>query len=96
MIAPEVVSGKLKIVLAEYENASLPVHVVYQEGRKAVNPDSTLENWGKQIFTGRYRLGILRLTQQRKWLDTTNHKEVPLFDILMVDSGLMNLIAPLI
>jgi DNA-binding transcriptional LysR family regulator len=35
MIAPEVVSGKLKIVLAEYENASLPVHVVYQEGRKA-------------------------------------------------------------
>ncbi|MGZ4957041.1 MAG: LysR substrate-binding domain-containing protein, partial [Methylobacter sp.] len=35
MIAPEVVSGKLKIVLADYENASLPVHVVYQEGRKA-------------------------------------------------------------
>jgi DNA-binding transcriptional LysR family regulator len=35
MIAPEVVSGRLKIVLADYENASLPVHVVYQEGRKA-------------------------------------------------------------
>jgi DNA-binding transcriptional LysR family regulator len=35
MITPEVVSGKLKIVLAEYENAAMPVHVVYQEGRKA-------------------------------------------------------------
>ena len=35
MIAPEVVSGRLKIVLADYENVSLPVHVVYQEGRKA-------------------------------------------------------------
>jgi DNA-binding transcriptional LysR family regulator len=35
MIAPELVSGKLKIVLADYENPSLPVHVVYQEGRKA-------------------------------------------------------------
>ena len=35
MIALEVASGKLKIVLAEYENVSLPVHVVYQEGRKA-------------------------------------------------------------
>jgi DNA-binding transcriptional LysR family regulator len=35
MITQEVVSGKLKIVLADYENASLPVHVVYQEGRKA-------------------------------------------------------------
>ena len=28
MIAQEVASGKLKIVLADYENASLPVHVV--------------------------------------------------------------------
>ena len=35
MITPEVLSGKLKIVLAEYENAAMPVHVVYQEGRKA-------------------------------------------------------------
>ena len=35
MVASEVASGRLKIVLAEYENASLPVHVVYQEGRKA-------------------------------------------------------------
>jgi len=34
-IAPEVMSGKLKIVLADFENAPLPVHVVYQEGRKA-------------------------------------------------------------
>jgi len=35
MIVPEVLSGKLKIVLADYENPPLPVHVVYQEGRKA-------------------------------------------------------------
>jgi DNA-binding transcriptional LysR family regulator len=35
MIVPEVMSGKLKIVLADYENPPLPVHVVYQEGRKA-------------------------------------------------------------
>lgn len=35
MIAPEVKAGTLKIVLAGYETAPLPVHVVYQEGRKA-------------------------------------------------------------
>ena len=35
MITAELASGKLKIVLADYENPSLPVHVVYQEGRKA-------------------------------------------------------------
>lgn len=35
MVAQEVKSGSLKIVLADYENAPLPVHVVYQEGRKA-------------------------------------------------------------
>lgn len=35
MIVPEVKSGKLEIVLADYENPPLPIHVVYQEGRKA-------------------------------------------------------------
>lgn len=35
MIVPELMSGKLRIVLADYENPPLPVHVVYQEGRKA-------------------------------------------------------------
>ena len=35
MVASELALGKLKIVLADYENPSLPVHVVYQEGRKA-------------------------------------------------------------
>lgn len=35
MVVPEIMSGKLKVVLAEYENPALPVHVVYQEGRKA-------------------------------------------------------------
>jgi DNA-binding transcriptional LysR family regulator len=35
MIAPELKTGRLKIVLADYETAPLPIHVVYQEGRKA-------------------------------------------------------------
>jgi len=35
MIAPEVRSGRLNILLADYENSPLPVHVIYQEGRKA-------------------------------------------------------------
>lgn len=34
-IAPELVSGKLKIVLSEYEHAPLPVHIVHREGRLA-------------------------------------------------------------
>jgi len=35
MIAPELNAGQLKIVLADHETAPLPIHVVYQEGRKA-------------------------------------------------------------
>lgn len=35
MIVPELMSGTLRIVLTDYENPPLPVHVVYQEGRKA-------------------------------------------------------------
>ena len=35
MIAPELKSGHLQIVLADYEPAPLPIHIVYQEGRKA-------------------------------------------------------------
>ena len=35
MIASELRAGRLRIVLAEYETAPLPIHVVYQEGRKA-------------------------------------------------------------
>ncbi len=35
MIAPELKSGQLQIVLAGYEPAPLPIHIVYQEGRKA-------------------------------------------------------------
>jgi DNA-binding transcriptional LysR family regulator len=35
MIAPELNSGRLKRVLAEYEPEPLPIHVIYQEGRKA-------------------------------------------------------------
>jgi DNA-binding transcriptional LysR family regulator len=34
-IAPEIQTGRLKIVLADYETTPMPVHVVYQEGRKA-------------------------------------------------------------
>jgi DNA-binding transcriptional LysR family regulator len=35
MIAPDLKAGRLRIVLADYEPAPLPIHVVYQEGRKA-------------------------------------------------------------
>ena len=35
MIAPELKSDQLQIVLADYETAPLPIHIVYQEGRKA-------------------------------------------------------------
>lgn len=35
MIAPEVQTEQLQIVLADYEPAPLPIHIVYQEGRKA-------------------------------------------------------------
>jgi DNA-binding transcriptional LysR family regulator len=35
MVAPELTAGRLKIVLADYETAPSPIHVVYQEGRKA-------------------------------------------------------------
>ena len=35
MIAPELKSGHLQIVLADSEPAPLPIHIVYQEGRKA-------------------------------------------------------------
>lgn len=32
-IAPELASGQLKIVLAEFENAPIPVHILHREGR---------------------------------------------------------------
>ncbi|WP_230534269.1 LysR family transcriptional regulator [Microvirga roseola] len=35
MVAPELASGRLKIVLAEYEPASVPIHLVHREGRQA-------------------------------------------------------------
>jgi DNA-binding transcriptional LysR family regulator len=35
MIAPDLRAGRLQIVLADHETAPLPIHVVYQEGRKA-------------------------------------------------------------
>lgn len=35
MIAPELKAGQLQIVLADHEPTPLPIHVVYQEGRKA-------------------------------------------------------------
>lgn len=35
MIAPELKTGALRIVLADYESEPLPIHVVYQEGRRA-------------------------------------------------------------
>ena len=34
-IAPEIKAGRLKIILADFEAPAMPVHVVYQEGRKA-------------------------------------------------------------
>jgi DNA-binding transcriptional LysR family regulator len=33
--APHVAAGELKIILADYEPASLPIHVVHSEGRQA-------------------------------------------------------------
>ena len=35
-IAPELVEGKLKIILSEYELKPLPVHIVHSEGRYAI------------------------------------------------------------
>lgn len=35
MIAPELREGRLRIVLADHETPPLPIHVVFQEGRKA-------------------------------------------------------------
>ncbi|MBO1909240.1 hypothetical protein KHP60_24035 [Microvirga sp. 3-52] len=35
MVAPELAAGRLKIVLAEYEPASVPIHLVHREGRRA-------------------------------------------------------------
>lgn len=35
MVAPELVSGRLKIVLAEYEPAPIPIQLVHREGRQA-------------------------------------------------------------
>lgn len=35
MIAPDLRAGRLQIVLADHETTPLPIHVVYQEGRKA-------------------------------------------------------------
>lgn len=32
-IAPELASGQLRIVLAEFENAPIPVHILHREGR---------------------------------------------------------------
>jgi DNA-binding transcriptional LysR family regulator len=34
-IAPQLASGELKIVLSEYENKALPIHIVHREGRHA-------------------------------------------------------------
>jgi DNA-binding transcriptional LysR family regulator len=34
-IAPQLASGELKIVLGEYENKALPIHIVHREGRHA-------------------------------------------------------------
>lgn len=34
-VAPEVEAGKLEIVLSEFETEPLPIHIVYQEGKKA-------------------------------------------------------------
>jgi DNA-binding transcriptional LysR family regulator len=34
-VAQEIKSGYLKVVLSDYETESIPIHVVYQEGRKA-------------------------------------------------------------
>lgn len=33
-VAPEIEAGRLKVVLAEYERAPVPVHIVHAEGRK--------------------------------------------------------------
>ena len=32
-VAPEIDSGKLKILLSEYETAPVPIHIVHREGR---------------------------------------------------------------
>ena len=32
-IAPELASGQLRIILAEFENAPIPVHILHREGR---------------------------------------------------------------
>lgn len=34
-IAPQLLSGELKILLSEYEQAPLPVHILHREGRRA-------------------------------------------------------------
>ncbi|WP_134500652.1 LysR family transcriptional regulator [Microvirga pakistanensis] len=34
MVAPELAAGRLKIVLAEFEAAPIPIHLVHQEGRR--------------------------------------------------------------
>jgi DNA-binding transcriptional LysR family regulator len=35
MIAPELAAGRLEIVLAEFEPAPVPIHIMHQEGRRA-------------------------------------------------------------
>lgn len=35
MVAAEVESGRLQVVLSDFENDAQPIHIVYQEGRKA-------------------------------------------------------------
>jgi DNA-binding transcriptional LysR family regulator len=34
-VAPQLASGELEIVLAEFEPPPLPIHVVHREGRRA-------------------------------------------------------------
>ncbi|MCY1077091.1 LysR substrate-binding domain-containing protein [Archangium lansingense] len=34
-MAPELLSGQLQIVLADFEPPPIPIHVVYPEGRRA-------------------------------------------------------------
>lgn len=34
-IAPQLAAGELKIVLSEYENKAIPIHIVHREGRHA-------------------------------------------------------------
>jgi DNA-binding transcriptional LysR family regulator len=35
MVAPELAAGRLKVVLAEFEPAPVPIHLVHREGRQA-------------------------------------------------------------